>query len=221
MTLEKKSVSFARRNIDFFVKRSKQRKTVSIFVDPIEGVFLRAPLMPSLETLSKLVHSKAIWILDKQRRIKESLGQLPRREFVTGESFLYLGRHLRLKVLKSKTKSKITVKGGRFLVNLNSFENDLDRTRTVRDMLSSWYKKHASAVLSKRIKIYSKKLKMPVPEILLANQTKRWGSCNRKGQIRLNWHIIMSPISLVDYVVVHELCHLKYINHSENFWKLS
>jgi len=220
MTLEKSTVPFGKRNIDFFVKRSRKRKTVSIFVDPIEGVFLRAPLMPTLKSLSKLVHSKAIWILDKQRRIKETLGQLPKREFVTGESFLYLGRHLRLKVLKSKTKSKITVKGGRFLVSLNSLVKDLDRTKMIRNTLSSWYKNHADVVLLKRVQIYSKKLKIPVPEILLANQTKRWGSCNQKGQIRFNWHIIMAPIALVDYVVAHELCHLKYINHSENFWKL-
>lgn len=220
MILEKSTVSFGRKNIDFFVKRSKKRKTVSIFVDPLEGVFLRAPLMPPIEALSKIVHSKAIWILDKQRRIKESLGQLPKREFVTGESFLYLGRHLRLKVLKSKTKSKIIVKGGRFLVSLNSLDRDFNRAKMIRNALFSWYKKHADVILFKRVKIYSKKLKVLVPEIILANQTKRWGSCNRKGQIRFNWYIIMAPLSLVDYVVAHELCHLKYINHSENFWKL-
>ncbi len=220
MTLEKGTISFGRKNIDFLVKRSKKRKTVSIFVDPLEGVFLRAPLTPSLEILSKLLHSKAIWILDKQHRIKESSGQLTKREFVTGESFLYLGRHLRLKVLKSKTESKITVKGGRFLVNLNSLDRNLNRTKVIRNMLSSWYEKHAGVVLLKRVEIYSKRLKITIPKIILANQTKRWGSCNQKGQICFNWHIIMAPLSLVDYVVTHELCHLRYINHSENFWKL-
>ncbi|MEW6088311.1 MAG: YgjP-like metallopeptidase domain-containing protein [bacterium] len=90
----------------------------------------------------------------------------------------------------------------------------------VRNILARWYKKHAKIVLSKRVKIYSKKLKLITPEIILANQSKRWGSCNRKGQIRFNWHIVMASMFLVDYVVAHELCHLKYANHSKNFWKM-
>ena len=220
MILEKGTVSFGKRRIDFFVKRSKRRKTVSIFVDPFEGVFLRASLSPSLGKLSKLVHSKAVWILDKQRRINETIGHFPKREFVTGESFLYLGRQLRLKVLKSKSKPKIKVKGGRFLVSINGKNSDLDKIKTVRGLLSVWYKKHVEKVLLKRVTLYSKKLRVSVPEVILANQTKRWGSCNRKGRISFNWHIIMAPMSLVDYVVAHELCHLRHNNHSEDFWKL-
>ncbi|MBI5026319.1 MAG: M48 family metallopeptidase [Nitrospirae bacterium] len=243
MKLEKGTISFGKTNINFSVKRSKRRKTVSIFVDPFEGVFLRAPLRVSLNLLSKLVHSKAIWILDKQRRINEAIGYLPKREFVTGESFLYLGRQLRLKVLKSKNKlnpyntrdtkkldsrfhgndifgARVAVKGGRFLVSINSNNNDSDRMKIIREILSHWYKRHARKVLVNRVKVYSKKLRVFIPEIILANQTKRWGSCNRKGRIRFNWHIIMAPMSLVDYVVAHEICHLKHINHSENFWKL-
>jgi len=220
MKLAKRTISFGKTKINFSVKRSKRRKTVSIFVDPFEGVFLRAPLRVSLNLLSKLVHSKAVWILDKQRRINEIMRHLPKKEFVTGESFLYLGRQLRLKVLKSKSKPKIKVKGGRFLVSINGKNSDLDKMKTVRGLLSIWYKKHAEKVLLKRVKLYSKKLKVSVPEVILANQTKRWGSCNRKERIRFNWHIIMAPMSLVDYVVAHELCHLKHNNHSENFWKL-
>ena len=243
MILEKGTVSFGKRRIDFFVKRSKRRKTVSIFVDPFEGVFLRASLSPSLGKLSKLVHSKAVWILDKQRRINETIGHFPKREFVTGESFLYLGRQLRLKVLKSKNKlnpyntrdkkkldsrfhgndifgARVAVKGGRFLVSINGKNSDLDKIKTVRGLLSVWYKKHVEKVLLKRVTLYSKKLRVSVPEVILANQTKRWGSCNRKGRISFNWHIIMAPMSLVDYVVAHELCHLRHNNHSEDFWKL-
>lgn len=222
MTVEKGSVAFGKKNIDFFVKRSNRRKTVSIFVDPFEGVFLRAPLTPSLESLSKLVRSKARWIIDKQRRINEIREPLPKKEFVTGESFLYLGRHLRLRVLNSKggNKRKVFVKQGRFVVRLDGNFDGIDKSIAIRDALIHWYKRHARITLLKRIRIYSKKLGLSPPEMLLGDQVKRWGSCSKKGQIRLNWHIIMAPMSLVDYVVAHELCHLKYIDHSENFWKL-
>lgn len=217
MMVEKGMVLFGKRKINFFVKRSKKRKTISIFVDPIEGVFLRAPLKPTMNFLSKLIHSKAAWILDKQHRIDEVMDNFPEREFITGETFLYLGRQLRLKIFKSKNKSSITVKGGRFLVNLN---NDLDTIAVVRNKLIHWYKIHAKIILSKRVKMYAKKMNLIVPKIILANQSKRWGSCNHKGCIRFNWHIIMAPVWLIDYIVVHELCHLKHINHSKDFWKI-
>jgi len=220
MILEKGTALFGRKNIDFFVKRSKKRKTVSIFVDPIEGVFLRAPIKPSLGLLSKLVRSKAVWILDKQHRINEILKGLAKREFVTGETFLYLGRQLRLKIIKSKSKQKINIIGSRFIANLNGHFGKANRGNLARDMLIDWYKKHAREILVKRIEIYSRKLKISAPKIMLASQAKRWGSCSSNGQIRFNWHIVMAPVALIDYVVAHELCHLKYISHSESFWKL-
>lgn len=222
MKIEKGHVAFGSRSIDFFIKRSKRRRTISIFVDPFDGVFLRAPLRPSLQELSKLVHSKAIWILNKQRQIEETKEFLPRREFVGGESFLYLGRQLRLVVLNHTKKSHpgIKVRQGKFVISLNSHYTELGQRRFVRKLLVNWYKRHAQAVLKKRASLYAKKLKIHLPELHLANQSKRWGSCSSKGKVRFNWHIIMAPMSLVDYVVAHELCHLKHINHSKDFWQL-
>jgi len=219
MKKEKGAIAFGKRNIEFLVRRSKKRKTVSIFVDPVEGVFLRAPYGLPFDSLAKLVHKKAIWILDKQRRINEALEYIPKREFVTGESLFYLGRRLRLKILKCGHKPKISVKDGRFVVSLNGKTNSPGKIKFIRDFLIHWYKKHAKTVLGKRTKIYSKKLEVSTSEVILANQSKRWGSCNQNGRIRFNWHVIMAPMPLVDYVVAHELCHLKYINHSEKFWK--
>ncbi len=222
MITERGKITFGKKNIEFFVKRSNRRRTISIFVDPVEGVFLRAPLTPSFESLSKLVYSKATWVLDKQRRINETIGRLPKKEFVSGESFLYLGRHLRLKILnlESKSKNRVSVKQGHLIVSFDAKIVGRRGIKSVRDVLMQWYKCHARITLLKRMRIFLGKLSVPMPDTILANQTKRWGSCNEKGQIRFNWHIIMAPMSLIDYVVAHELCHLKHINHSEDFWKL-
>lgn len=225
--LEKGTVTFGKRNIKFFVKRSRKRKTISLFVDPFEGVFLRAPLKPSLKILEKLVYSKAVWIITKQRLINEIINRLPKREFVTGETFMYLGRQLRLKIIKinCKTKlkpctAKIIVKGNCFIVSLSNVKRT-QRLKIVRDVLINWYKKNARLVLLRRVRTYSKKLNIPMPEIFIGSQVKRWGSCNiRKRQVRFNWRIVMAPMSIVDYLVIHELCHLKHNNHSKDFWKL-
>jgi len=222
MRIEKGRVTFGNRYIDFFIKRSKRRKTISIFVDPFDGVFLRAPHWPSVQELSKLVHAKATWILNKQRQMEETREFLPKREFVGGETFLYLGRQLRLSVLNIAEKSRpgIKVKQGKFMISLNNHYTELGKRRAIRKLLINWYKKHAQVILARRALLYAKKLKITPPTLRLANQSKRWGSCSPKGRIRLNWHIVMAPMSLVDYVVAHELCHLKHINHSKDFWQL-
>ena len=147
---------------------------------------------------------------------------LPKREFISGETFLYLGRQLRLKVVSKTiiTIPKVKVVEGRFLVTLNSHFTKLGKQRVIRKVLINWYKKHAQRILFNRVVIYSKKLQLSVPEIFLSSQSKRWGSCNTNGRIRFNWHVVMAPMYLIDYVVAHELCHFKHNNHSQDFWKL-
>ena len=222
MKLEKGSVNFGKRRISFLIKRSNRRRTISIFVDPYEGIFIRAPIEASIQTLSKLVHSKAIWILNKSKQLQEIKGFLIKKQFINGETFFYLGKQLRLKIVGSKkiSNSVIKIKQGRFVVNLNSRLSGKKKISAIRKGLISWYKKHAKNILLKRVEIYSGKIGISLPGILVVSQTKRWGSCSSRGIIRFNWNIVLAPMSLVDYVVVHELCHLKYNNHSCEFWKL-
>lgn len=221
MMKEKGAINFGSRNIEFIVKRSRMRRTISIFVDPHEGVFLRAPLSPTFEALSKLVHLKADWIIKKQKEMEEVKAFLPKREFVGGETFLYLGRQLRLKVLSQQEvhTPKLKYINGRFLITMNGKYTELGRKRIARRLLTHWFRRHARSVLGNRIKLFTKKLDLPMPAYDIANQSKRWGSCSHKGKIRFNWHIVMAPFSLLDYVVAHELCHLKHQNHSQDFWK--
>ena len=222
MIAERGTVVFGEHRIPFAVKRSDRRRTVSIFVDPVEGVFLRAPSTPSLESLSELVHSRAIWILDKQRRVNETTELALRREFVTGETFLYLGRHLRLKVLPSEIACEAiaSVRQGRFVINVGADLASVERLLAVRAALVDWYKRHALSVLSKRSRIFAGRISVAVPEVVLGSQTKRWGSCDKNGRLRFNWRIVMARMSLVDYVVAHEICHLRQSDHSKDFWRL-
>jgi len=222
MITEKGIIAFGSRNIDFFIRRSNRRRTISLFVDPHEGVFLRAPIGPTIDAITKLVHSKADWIIKKQKQIEEVGEFLPKREFVNGETFLYLGRQFRLKVLGSDNiaSAKIKFINGCFVISINDGFTELGRKRVMRKIITNWYKRHARHMLFSRIKIYERKLELEPVEFAIANQSKRWGSCSHKGKVRFNWHVIMAPISLIDYVVAHELCHLRQQNHSQDFWKL-
>lgn len=212
--MEKKRIRFGNTEIDFLIRRSPRRGTVSLFVDPHEGVFVRAPLDTSVATLSRLVHSRGGWILDKQRRINEIKELLPNREFVSGETLLYLGKQYRLKILEARNNS-VGLRGRYFTVRISSKHG-----RIVKDLMKRWYKLHALSVLKKRAEVYVKRLEIPVPNIGLGNHLKRWGSCVGSRRIYFNWQIVMAPMSLIDYVVAHELCHVKFHDHSQKYWNL-
>lgn len=215
---EKGTLVFGNTNIDFSVIRSDdRRKSISISVDPYDGVFLRAPVTFSKEKMMALLRQKAPWIIQKQKIIRAAHLVNPPKEFVSGETFLYRGRQYRLKVeygVKAKDAG-VKMVGSRILVRATG---SIVNRKVVSGELVEWYKGKAFAVLRDRVKRYSNKYKFPETKVIIAGQTKRWGSCNRRNALRFNWRIIMAPTQLIDYVVVHELCHLKHKNHSPSFW---
>ncbi len=206
--------------IEYQVVRSS-RKTVSVIVDPAEGVVVRAPQRVNESQIQEIVLKKAPWILEKMKTVRELVGFPSKKEFVSGESFLYLGRHYRLKVFKAKEKSsKVSLVGGRFKMCVDSSLNEEMRERAVRDALLEWYVAHANQHLRERVGVYSSKVDVNPSGIVVKRQLRRWGSCTKNKVVAFNWKIIMAPLSVVDYVVVHELCHMRMRDHSPDFWVL-
>lgn len=217
---EKSRIKFGNTDIDFFVQRSSRRNTVSIFVDPYDGVYLRAPFKTPLETLSRIVYARGAWILKKQRRINEIREFLSRHEGLPGETFLYLGKQYRLKITNNHAQKNNAALKGRYLI-VQGYPGDNGQFRNqIKKNLKQWYQRHALPVLRSRCGIYSKKLKIELPEIYLGNQLKRWASCHSRNKIYFNWQIMMAPMALIDYVAAHELCHLIHHNHSSGYWAL-
>jgi hypothetical protein len=207
--------------IDYRLRPSSRKKTLSIAVDPEEGVIVTAPNEIDSERIQRIVARKAAWIASKLREVGELNGDVGVREFVSGESFPYLGRNHRLKLIGwHSPKVSVLAKRGRFEVRVDSRLAGWKRTVAVRDAVSEWYRVHAEDRLMERAAKLSARLGVKQPEILIRDQQKRWASCDRKGRIRVNWRIIMAPMSLVDYVIAHELCHLLRRDHSRAFWKL-
>ena len=220
--LEQGIVIFGQEEISFAVKRSsRRRKTVALTVYPLGGVVVTAPVRTPLEELQAIVVKKAPWILKKRRYFAELEPTPTPKEFVSGESLFYLGRQYRLKVCPASEirAAKATLKGGWFEVNLDESIPKPERAVIIRAALVRWYRSHAEARLPERVDLYARRLGIATPRVYIRDQQKRWGSCNAKGIIYFNWRIIMAPMSLIDYVVVHELCHLKQANHSPAYWK--
>jgi hypothetical protein len=136
------------------------------------------------------------------------------REFVSGETFLYLGRQYRLRVAEGRVgRTQFTLVGRWF--NVPVLEGG---PGPVRDALVAWYVAHAARYLPEKASAWAKKMGIPTPRVVVKEQQKRWGSCDAAGTVRFNWRIIQSPIRLVDYVVAHELVHLEHPDHTEDFW---
>lgn len=222
MTSEQGQVTFGRSTIDFHIERSSRRKTVTIAVDPAAGVILKAPTDVPAESLGDVVSAKGAWILQRLMEHRE-LGPAPApREYVSGETCLYLGRHYRLKVTRNgdADRPRAVMRGGFIVTEIPANVSDEDRPATVRKVLGDWYRTQARRRLPERVAIYAARAGLAQPPVLIRSQQKRWGSCSSKGELRFNWRIVMAPMPLIDYVVAHEVCHLEVRDHSPAFWKL-
>lgn len=189
------------------IERSK-RKTVALLVTSDATLVVKAPyLMPKI-SIDKLVDKKQSWIKRKVREMN-SRPKAPTREFVNGEGFLYLGKNYRLKI---GNFPKVSFGEHLFFPK--------DKKSTIREELTDWYKSQAEKKFRSRSKWYAKKLGVEYSSIRLSTAQKRWGSCGRNNSLSLNWRLIMAPLKVIDYVIVHELAHISEKNHSKKFWNI-
>lgn len=194
---------------------------MAIHINPMATVTVFSPRHLDDEKIRMIVRKKARWILEKQEKMERKRHSNLMKEFVSGESFPYLGKHYRLKVIKTskETTGKCRLTNGRFLVEINgNHEAEINRT-VVKKALVDWYLERAENKIKERVDRFSQQIGKWPKSIKIKNQERRWGSCSRKGTIRFNWKIIMAPISVMDYVIVHELCHLIHPPHSAHFWQ--
>lgn len=216
MTLERSEVHFGRTIIPYAIERGRRVKTVAIGVDPVDGVQVRAPQDTPVARLDGIVRTKAKWILERQRR-HSSLPPPPApRQFVSGETFLYLGRQYRLKVVRGEGPEARVKLVGRYIA-VPVAQNNLG-PQTAREDLERWYRAHAAERLPERVDHWAARLRVMPASVRVGYAKKRWGSADAAGNVRLNWRIVQASARLIDYVVAHELVHLKFPDHTRWFW---
>lgn len=193
----------------------RSRKTLGICVHPDGSVEVKAPVEAPLEQIRKHVHRRASWIC-KQQRYFSSFGiHTPERKYVSGESHLYLGRQYMLRIIDSE-RNEVHYKG-------NIIEIECRHRKDARALLLAWYRKRAeikfeeyAAPLIARFNRYQVK----PSAIKLKDMATRWGSCTATGQILLNPRLVCAPRICIEYVILHELCHLVHRNHTKDFYEL-
>ncbi len=215
------TVELSSQKLDYQITFSKKRKTIGISVDRTNGLSVSVPEGTPLNEINHILLKRQDWIVQKIQGFSEILPPPPSKEFVSGERLPYIGRSYRLQVEKKEIDSvQFQFSRGKFIVS-RPVSDKHDRER-IREKAIGWYKKRAFEKIRSRIEFYAPKVGEWPTEIRVKDFKARWGTCQVDGSIDFNWRIVMAPMSIIDYVVVHELCHLIAKNHSKVYWsKLS
>ena len=196
------------------VQRTARRKSASI---ALEGnlVIVTVPISLSENRIRELISKRTPWI---KAKLKEQSRKptYKQKEYVSGETFPYLGRNYRLKVVQGNEQS-VKMNGGYLVVTILNCE--ANKPNTVKCLIKDWYQEQAEQRLKEKTKRFSKIVGVYPKSVSVKSYKSRWGSCSSNGELTYNWRIILAPHQIVDYVVVHELCHLLEHNHSPRYWQ--
>lgn len=209
-------IQFGSRRIDF-VLQYQERKSLSIKVYPELKVEVLAPHQADLSKIKSKVRLKAPWILKQIEFFNSFKPATKPRNYVSGETHLYLGRQYRLKVIPDSINEVKAYRGQLFVHAIKTDKNALEK------QLRQWYKQRAEMVFAdmmKEVLPRFRKFKIQEPGIAIRYMAKRWGSCTPNGKVILNTELIKAPKGCIEYVVAHELSHLVHHNHTKEFFDL-
>jgi predicted metal-dependent hydrolase len=205
------SIQFGSQTIQFKVEFTS-RKSLGITVTPDMAVMVKAPLDASMDQIRQKIKKKAPWILIQKSFFLGFHPKTPIRHFVSGETHLYLGRQYRLKIIPGHEEC-VKIRG-------QFIEVIISKKSTVQDIVQQWYLSKAKTritEIAKPIIAAFKHHKVAPSAILFRNMSSRWGSCTPTGKIILNPELIKAPKRCIEYVIIHELCHLVHHDHTQRF----
>ena len=197
-------------NADQIIHSSK-RNTFLVEIRRDGSLLVRVPEGSSVEAIQKAIDSKMRWILKQRAEIyKLDVSDKPKK-FVDGEKFLYLGVVYPLSI-DGADGAQLVFDGEKFILSK-------EHQSQARDVFVEWYRERAERHISEKVRKYSRQYNIPFSKICITNAEKRWGSCNNKGNLRFSWRLAMAPQDVIDYVIIHELAHIKHLNHSRAYWQ--
>jgi len=193
------------------IRSKRRRKTISLRIKDDGKIVVYVPYHTQKREIEGFIKEKGSWIIkkisEKGRSTKET-----ERAFIPGEKFLYLGESYPLEIGDTNDKGfPLKLFFGKFILG----KDHLDEAR---DLFIHWYKREAKEKIEERVDYFSKRLQLFPEGLKITSAKYRWGSCSRDSRLSFSWRIIMAPLRVIDYVLIHELVHIKEKNHSERFW---
>jgi predicted metal-dependent hydrolase len=212
-----KSIAYGTRTICYSLQRA-DRKTLAITVEPDMSVVVTAPQEAEEEAIERIVRKRAAWILCQQRFFAQFVPRTPPRQYISGETHLYLGRQYRLRIRQAESEA-VKLIGGYLYV----YVKELPEPCRVQELLNGWYSQHARIKLHERLEACMQQVSgwnIATPPLSIRPLKTCWGSCSPTGKLTLNVDLIRAPRACIDYVILHEICHLRHPNHTREFYKL-
>jgi predicted metal-dependent hydrolase len=194
-----------------WIRSKGRRKTISLHIKEDGRIVIYAPYRTPKWEIEKFIETKQAWITEKiserEQRIKEV-----EKTFLPGEKFLYLGEWYPLEMKESSHQEPpLTLAFGKFILNH-------DHIGEARDLFCNWYKQEAKEKITERVNYYSNRFQLLPEGIKITSAKSRWGSCSRDNRLSFSWRIIMASLTVIDYILIHELVHIREKNHSCKFW---
>jgi len=209
--VEQRSVQLIGKAITYTLKRSNKRRSIGLRIDD-RGLTVNVPLRTSEQWLHSVLQDKAHWVIDKLENWRSNKPAPP--QWVDGEPILYRGEMFTLRIVPSLFDAPPQLHGTQLIIH----DSKADNPAAIEKIVERWYRHEALQLFTECVGHFSPLMNVAPREIKLSAARTQWGSCTARGSVRLNWQLIKMPLHLIDYVVVHELAHLREMNHSAAFW---
>jgi predicted metal-dependent hydrolase len=221
VTVSKQVYHHGDQKIEYTLFRSKRRKTSEIMVDE-DQIIVRVPSEKSSDHADKLVHGKIRWIINKQKEYRQKRPEITKPTFFDGSKVPYLGHNYEIRIIKDRNNNndRIELENDKFVVTLSSKSSQNGDDNRIKLLYEDWLYHQAKNIFEKRIKRFGSKIDVSPKKIVLKNLRNRWGSVTKEGTINLNYNLIKAPDEVIDYIIIHELCHFLIKDHSHRYWNL-
>lgn len=220
MIYQKDRVRYGTTTIPYHIIKTGRVKTSEVIVDAdTTTITVRTPLEKNKREIQRIVLDKASWILQKQREFRKSTPQLIKPTFKQNSTLPYLGKNYPLVIMKDrKSENELQLINGEFVATIRSSR---DSRRLIKNLYESWLLDNAQITLKEKVEKCSRKTGMGVERINIKNLRKRWASLTKdKKAINLNVNLLKAHDDVIDYIILHELCHVKINSHSHHYWDL-
>lgn len=210
------SHTFNQQQIDFEITY-KKTKSFGIYLDGYGHLELRVPQDATEDQITKFIENNWELIKKEQGETKERLKGGKIRKYEEGETFLFLGKNYPLTIIENPLleNEKVIFDNSQLMIHIKNYEENL-----IKKLLTKFYKRQCRLLVMKSIKYYQSAFKIKPKSITIDNNPKAWGTCNSLRQLTFNWKLAMAPPNVIDYIVLHEMCHMVHLNHDRSFWRL-
>jgi len=195
----------------------KKRKTMGIYIDIYGQVEVRVPKETQEERIHQLLEEKWDWVQRTTKEMKQRMVGPKKKVYDHGEIFQYLGENYPIEIVQDIdiNQDRAAIKGDKLIIYVKQHEDE-----RIKQALKRFYYQQCKTLVEKRIRFYQSSFKLKPRSIRISDDKTRWGTCDSKLQLTFNWKLAMAPLDVIDYIVVHEMCHMVHLNHDRSFWRL-